>query len=303
VPVASVGGSVAGELEQRGPMHTQILDVYRAQEQKILSNRTLLETDRTMARELKKPPAYAVTSVDHALRIATMLQLEGALTVSQVAERLGVARSTAHRLLAMLVYRDFAVQDDSRAYHPGPVLELAAHSKSEVATLRSIALPHMQHLVDLVEESANLMVRTGDTARFIASVECTQSLRVGNREGMVFPAHHVTGGLVLLADLDDVELERVYAAERYADRPGERPDLTVLRRELTRIRKQGFAVNRGRSERGVVAVGCPIRAHTGGAIAGLSVSMPAARYQKDQLRSLVGALGFAVRAIEADLTA
>ena len=66
------------------------------------------------ARELKTPPAYVVTSVDHALRIAVMLQLEGALTVSQVADRLGVARSTAHRLLSMLVYRDFAAQDDER---------------------------------------------------------------------------------------------------------------------------------------------------------------------------------------------
>jgi DNA-binding IclR family transcriptional regulator len=56
-----------------------------------------------MARSLKQPPAYAVTSVDHALRRALMLQLEGPVTVSAAAERLGVARSTAHRLLSMLV--------------------------------------------------------------------------------------------------------------------------------------------------------------------------------------------------------
>jgi DNA-binding IclR family transcriptional regulator len=74
---------------------------------------------------LKTPPPYAITSVDHALRTAIMLQLEGGLTVSQVAERLGVARSTAHRLLAMLAYRDFAVQDENRVYRAGPVLELA----------------------------------------------------------------------------------------------------------------------------------------------------------------------------------
>ena len=65
---------------------------------------------------LKTPPPYAIASVDHALRLAAMLQLEGGLTVSEVAGRLGVARSTAHRLLAMLVYRDFAVQDENRLY-------------------------------------------------------------------------------------------------------------------------------------------------------------------------------------------
>jgi DNA-binding IclR family transcriptional regulator len=69
-----------------------------------------------VAQSLKKPPAYAVTSADHALRLAMMLQLEGPMTVSAAAERLGVARSTAHRLLSMLVYRDFAVQDEDRTY-------------------------------------------------------------------------------------------------------------------------------------------------------------------------------------------
>lgn len=94
-----------------------------------------------MDKPLKTPPPYAITSVDHALRAATMLQLEGALTVTEVAERLGVARSTAHRLLAMLVYRDFAVRDEQRVYHAGPVLELATHSRSLVSRLRTAALP------------------------------------------------------------------------------------------------------------------------------------------------------------------
>lgn len=107
----------------------------------------------------------------------------------------------------MLVYRDFAVQTENRAYRAGPVLELAAHSQSEASRLRAVALPHVAALVDVVDESANLMIRTGDTARFVASVECRQALRVGNREGMVFPAHRVTGGLVLLAELSQSELE------------------------------------------------------------------------------------------------
>ncbi|MFD8161418.1 helix-turn-helix domain-containing protein [Streptomyces malaysiensis] len=102
---------------------------------------------------MKTPPTYAIASIDHALRLATMLQLEGSLRVAEAAERLGVAQSTAHRLLQMLVYRDFAVQDETRVYRAGPVLELAAHSLSRTALLRSVALPHMRGLVDAVEES------------------------------------------------------------------------------------------------------------------------------------------------------
>ena len=254
-----------------------------------------------MTKPAKTRPSYAIASVDHALRIATMLQLEGELTVSQVAERLGVARSTAHRLLTMLVYRDFAVQDESRVYRAGQVLELAAHSRSQTSRLRTASLPHLHHLVDVVGESANLVIRTGDTARFIASVECQQSLRVGTREGMVFPAHRVTGGLLLLAELTDEQLEAVYAPERYTERPGERPDVVRLRKELTRIRTNGFALNEGRSERGVVAVGVPVRDAAAVARAGLSISMPSVRYDRNQLPSLVAALRLAAKGIESEL--
>lgn len=254
-----------------------------------------------MDREPKERPAYAISSVDHALRIATMLQLEGQLTVTEVAERLGVARSTAHRLLAMLVYRDFAVQTEDRAYRAGPVLELAAHSHSTTSRLRAAALPHLAELVQVVGESTNLIIRTGDTARFIASVECSQALRVGNREGMVFPAHRVTGGLVLLAELDRDQVEAIYDLERYADRPDDRPDLGRLHRELKKIREGGFALNQGRSERGVVAVGRVVRDPAGQAVAGVSLSMPSIRYDPHQLPSWVAALGFAARAIEAEL--
>ena len=81
--------------------------------------------------------------------------------MSEAAQRLGIARSTAHRLLTMLVYRDFAVQDESRVLPCRPGAEkLAAHSPSEASRLRTIALPHLHHVVDVLDESANLIART-----------------------------------------------------------------------------------------------------------------------------------------------
>jgi DNA-binding IclR family transcriptional regulator len=252
-------------------------------------------------RPLKTPPPYAIASVDHALRLAAMLQLEGGLTVSEAAERLGVARSTAHRLLAMLVYRDFAVQDEDRVYRAGRVLELAAHSPPQASALRTAALPQLRHLARLTGETANLSIRIGDTARFIASVESREAVRVGSREGMVFPAHLTTAGLLLLAELSDGELDQVYAQERYASRPGERPDPAALRAELARIRRSGFAVNSGRSERSLVAVGVPVRGRNGAALAGLAVAVPSIRYDRRQTESLLSALNSAARAVENDL--
>jgi len=250
---------------------------------------------------LKEPPAYVLTSADHALRVAVMLQLEGGLTVSEVAARLGVARSTAHRVLQTLVYRDFAVQDERRVYHPGPVLELAAHSQSTTSRQRTVALPHLHRLVETLDESVNLTIRTGDLTRFVASVEAARTLRVSSREGMVFPAVQTTGGLLLLAELPAPDLRALYSEERFTERAHERPDLPRLRTELARIRRQGFAVNHERSEHGVVAVGVPLRDGEGTAVAALSVSMPSVRYDKQGLPRLVAVLQRAAARISADL--
>jgi DNA-binding IclR family transcriptional regulator len=254
----------------------------------------------TVAKPMKNPPAYGVTSVDHALQLAVILQVEGPLTVSEAANRLGVARSTAHRLLSTLVYRDFAVQNDDRTYRVGPVLEIAAQTQSNVAAIRAAALGPLRTLVDTLDETANVSIRTGRTIRFIAAVECSQSLRVGSREGMVLPAHLATGGLVMLAALSDDDLTALYASPP-ANGSDERPDLAHLRTELRAIRRSGIALNLERSERGVVAVGRAVTNASGETVAAVSVSMPSVRHSPARMQDVVAALTAAAQAISTAL--
>ena len=264
---------------------------------------TVRPPTRTYNSAVKNRPAYAIASVDHALQLATILQVEGPLTVSDAAGRLGVARSTAHRLLSMLCYRDFAVQDGNRRYTAGPVVALAARSHSRAALLRDVAMPHLQTLSSRVSESTNLMVLSGDHVRFIGSIEGTQVLRVGNREGMVFPAHLSSGGVLLLADLPDEQFDAIYSEERRADSPSQ-PDHTALRREMRLARKRGYAVNNGRTETGVTAIGRAVRhGDDRRAEAAVSISLPTARYSRTILPELVGALAATTTDIERDLAA
>jgi DNA-binding IclR family transcriptional regulator len=256
-----------------------------------------------MERSMKSPPTYGISSVDHALRLAVVLQMEREITVTTAAERLGVARSTAHRLLQALVYRDFAVQSEDRTYRAGPVLDLAAHSTSGLASIRVAALGPLRALVDTVQETANLLVRTGTTARFLASVECDQVLRVVRREGMVFPAHLVTGGLVMLATLEPEQIEVLYGKERSTASSGDQPDLAKLDDLLRSVRRTGFAFNLERSERGLVAIGRGVLDRTGNTVAAVSVSLPRARYRKERIPEFTSALTIAAEAITANLPA
>lgn len=256
-----------------------------------------------MARPMKEPPAYAIASVDHALRLAVILQLEGPMTVSEAARRLGVARSTAHRLLSMLVYRDFAVQGADRSYRAGPVLELATQANSDLGALRTAALGPLHRLVETHDETANLSVCTGTTCRFLLSVEGSRALRVTSREGMVFPAHQVTGGLIALASLSDEQVASLYAPDRYAGGTGDRPDMTRLFEDLRAVRRTGIAVNFERSERGVAAVGVPVKGPDGDTVAAVALSMPTVRYEPGQVGGIVAALETAAKGISERLRA
>ena len=86
-------------------------------------------------------PAYLLESVDNALRLLQMLRDVGAVRLNQAATELGIARSTAHRLLAMLVYRGFAVQDEKRTYHPGPAMGAARPTGAGPASSPTAAVP------------------------------------------------------------------------------------------------------------------------------------------------------------------
>jgi IclR family transcriptional regulator, acetate operon repressor len=244
---------------------------------------------------LKNKPAYGIASVDHALRLAAVLQQEGPLRITDAAERLGVARSTAHRLLAMLVYRGFAEQDADRRYVAGPVLRRQAPVEP-VAELRRLALPHLQALVDRTDETANLQVVVGDQARFVATVECSQVLRVGDREGRMLPAHLASGGRAVLATRSDDEITELYSA---AEPPV--PDVPALLRELRRVRRQGFAVNDQATETGVTAIGRAARGPGGTPVGAVSLAMPTARFRRDRLPEWAQTLATTVSRIEHEL--
>ena len=136
---------------------------------------------------MKNRPPYAIASVDAALLLATLLQQEGPMRVTDAAERLGVSGSTAHRLLGMLVYRDFAEQLPDRRYGPGRLMQHGAVPQTAIPRLREAALPHLRQLVDDLAETANVTVLAGSDDRFIATVECEQILRAGDRSGRSLP--------------------------------------------------------------------------------------------------------------------
>jgi IclR family acetate operon transcriptional repressor len=138
--------------------------------------------------------------------------------------------------------------------------------------------PFLQDLFERTGESVHLAVPAGPDVRFVDGIEGDQPLRVGLRTGARMPAYCTSGGKAMLADLDWSEVEALHPHGLPRWPYAKLRDLPSLRRQLARVRRQGYGVNAQESEAGLTAFGASIRSRSGRPIAALSVALPTARF-------------------------
>jgi DNA-binding IclR family transcriptional regulator len=232
-------------------------------------------------------PAHPISSVDNALRLLVILRDREEIRVSEASVELGVARSTAHRLLAMLHSHGLVEQSPNRAYRVGPVLAEIGLSALKQLDVRAHIRPFLEQLVEELGETAHFVVREGVNCRFAESVECTHALRTTARVGIAYPAHVTSGGKALLAELDDAELLEIFPEERLEGPPGTR---TALFADLEEVRRLGYARYRGELGNGIAALGLVLHTSTGRIAGALGVSAPDTRMPEERIEPIVAAL-------------
>jgi IclR family transcriptional regulator, acetate operon repressor len=229
---------------------------------------------------------YPIASVANAARIIYLLTEDPRLKVSDVASRLDVSLSAAHRLLTTLEDEQLLTQDTTtRCYGPGPKLVAVADSVSSGRSRWNFARPYLAELSSRVGGTVNIMILHGTDVAFVESEEATTAVRVGSRLGAIMPAHCTSGGKALLARLADDEL-----AGRYGDAPLLRmtgrsiQTLDQLRTDLKRTAKRGYATNFGESEPEVSGVAIAVDGFEPYAVA---VSAPSSRLAPARVKELV----------------
>src|SRR4051812_14464260 len=170
-------------------------------------------------------PAHPISSVENALRLLVILRDREEIRVSEASTELGVARSTAHRLLAMLHSYGLVEQLPNRAYRVGPVLAEIGLSALRQIDVRAHIRPFLEQLVAELGETAHLIVREGINCRFAESVEGTHALRTTARVGISYPVHMTSGGKALLAELSEAELLELFPDEQLPGHFGTRDAL------------------------------------------------------------------------------
>ncbi|HKS47500.1 MAG TPA: IclR family transcriptional regulator [Amycolatopsis sp.] len=219
----------------------------------------------------------AGSRADNVLRVLVLLSERGKLRVVDVAEELGVARSTAHRLLTSLRGRNFVIQDAQHVYHAGPVFTKLGLSPTRTTELVTTVHPLLEEARARTSETCHLAVLEGYGVRFLDCAESMRPLRVGSKVGMLLPAHNNSAGRALLAELPPPAFAALYSRGVPGVPGSARESRAALRRELTGVRRRGYATNFDESEQGITAIGVPLRDRTGRAFAALAIVSPSIR--------------------------
>src|SRR6202007_2070573 len=143
-----------------------------------------------MRPESETGPAYPIASVNNALLLLLLFREQPRVRLTDACKYLGVAHSTAHRLLAMLAHHGFVQQEPvTRAYVAGPALVEVGLAVVGSLNVREQARAVMEELAAETGETVHLGALEGNQVRYVDGLESERALRVVARTGTLAPAH------------------------------------------------------------------------------------------------------------------
>ena len=262
----------------------------------MLANVPMTKTKATAA---KKQPAaktdtpgkYSVPVVRSTFQILEELSRSELLGLREVTQRTGIPKSTVFRILSTLVDLGYVTREASRNYRISPTLSRLVSDEAVTEAIRRLALPLMQKLRDEYGETVNLGVRYSDKVTYLEVVPSEFALRLQESRGASVKAHASALGKAILAfsPPDAVqEFIRNHELERVTQHTIANPD--ELLTELKRVRNAGYAFDRGEGSMLAVCIGAPILDSNGNAIAAMSISGPASRFNPRKDSPVVASL-------------
>jgi DNA-binding IclR family transcriptional regulator len=244
------------------------------------------------------------STADRALDILGMFtDARPTIGAGDVADHLGVARSTAYRYVQSLVRSGFLEEAEMGRLRLGRrILELAIIARRGLG-LSDVARPVMRRLCADLGETILLTRLAGNAVVCLEREEAsTQRIRISYERGQLLHINAAASAFVLLAWLHDHSLDPVLRStplERFTGRTLTSP--SALRRRLAETAKQGFGLSQGELDENVLGVGAPIRDADDVVRAAISVAAFSTRMPKTRLPGVIGKVRAAADEISAAL--
>ncbi|TXS34740.1 IclR family transcriptional regulator [Streptomyces sp. or43] len=267
--------------------------------------RPALPTARHRRRKIvsEENSSRSIAAVERAMDVLLLFGRSGRpdLGVTEIAQELHITKAVVHRILTALRNRDLVLADPvTRRYALGPAAISLGRAYLARTDLRTMAAPELRRLAAQCGETATLSIRRGDTRLYVDQVVPQQELRIEVAIGIPYPLHAGSSSKVVLAFMPEHEIEEYlsrHELEPFTDRTVTDP--AKLRKELTVIRRRGYATSTGEREGGSVSAAAPVLGHDGHVVAALSVAGPQTRF-KPRMAECVPLLVAAAERISAE---
>jgi DNA-binding IclR family transcriptional regulator len=231
-----------------------------------------------VAREAQEPARLGSQTLFRGLDVIELVA-EGPITLGDLADRLGLTRSTTHRLASALADRRYLTFVPRSGYSLGPkLLELGFRVRDEL-DLPRVAGPQLERLALLTEDTVHLGVLDRGQVLYLDKIAGKRRINISSRVGELQPVSSTGLGKALILDHDEESWENFFRSENGGQRTP-----NALQEWLTRMRnyaQSGYAFDLEENEDQVRCVAAPVRDVAGNITAAISVSS-AAQYMNDQ---------------------
>lgn len=227
-----------------------------------------------------RPRDYIVQPVDRALSVLAYVVERGRIvSLKAVSEALGMPKTTAFRYLQTLVHAGFLDFDPvTEKYRSGSRLLAISRAEDSLSRIRKVAVPLLDGLSAEFGETANLASQGDGAVVYLDLVQPRRKAQQQARVGDAHPMHSTALGKAILAFLPPDE-RKSYFHRPLHERTGRTMiDRAELERQLGRIQVQGYAVEMGENEDGLMCVGVPVLDDAGYPLAAISLTAPVGRF-------------------------
>jgi DNA-binding IclR family transcriptional regulator len=202
---------------------------------------------------------------------------------SELARRLGLAKSVVHRLVTTLAAEGFLEPVPGGQYRLGIRLYELGSLVVHGLELREVAHPVLERLRNATNETVHLSILDGTEVVYIERMESQATLRLFSRLGTRMPAHATSSGKVMLAFGPPEQVDAVLSSRLRRLAPRTITTRAGFLDALATVRQAGYAASVEESELGVSSVGAPIFGYEGRVLAALSVAGPSPRLTPDMI--------------------
>jgi len=227
----------------------------------------------------------SIRAVERALDVLLCFtQQTPELSMTQIAEQVGINKSTIHRLLATLEKKRFVERDPlTGIYRPGIRLLQLAYLTLEQNDLRRLAAPYLRRLCELQRENVNLTILDDIDVIYLEVVESAQRVKLAATSGQRLPAFCTASGKAILAFMPEEEVKRIIERGMPRYTPYTLLSSSELFENLHHTRELGFAISEQEFEDGINAVAAPIFDRSKQPLASISVAGPAYRLSRERM--------------------